>query len=86
MAVSLHPGTVLTNITKPAFLRFSKDTMALAGGTAVWLASGDKGWMNGRYLGTNWDVEELVERREDVTKSGDLLMELKGSFGKEQFV
>jgi NAD(P)-dependent dehydrogenase (short-subunit alcohol dehydrogenase family) len=85
-AVSLHPGAVLTAITKPAFLKFSKDSMALAGGTAVWLASGEKAWMNGRYLATNWDVKELEGKKEDVVKKGDLLMELTGSFGQQQFM
>ncbi|KUJ18760.1 NAD(P)-binding protein [Mollisia scopiformis] len=30
-AISMHPGTVLTPITKPQFEKFSKDTYALAG-------------------------------------------------------
>src|SRR6266536_2463176 len=64
MAVSLHPGSVLTPITKPAFVKFSKDTFALAGGAAVWLATDQAKFMNGRYMGANWSVEELMERKD----------------------
>ena len=35
VALSMQPGSVLTSITKPAFVKFSKDTHELAGGTAV---------------------------------------------------
>ena len=35
VAVSLHPGQVLTDITWPPFVRFSKDGFGLAGGVAV---------------------------------------------------
>lgn len=85
LAVSLHPGTVLTSITKPTFVRFSKDTFALAGGVAVWLASDEAKFMNGRYMGVNWSVKELVDRKDEIVAKGQLLMELRGSFGKAQF-
>jgi NAD(P)-dependent dehydrogenase (short-subunit alcohol dehydrogenase family) len=85
MAVSLHPGTVLTSITKPAFVKFSKDTFALAGNTAVWLSTEQAKFMNGRYIGTNWSVEELMERKDEIVSKGKLLVELQGTFGKQQF-
>lgn len=85
VAVSLHPGSVHTAITKPAFLKFSKDTFALAGGVAVWLASEQAKFMNGRYMGVNWSVGELVDRQDEIVAKGELLMELQGSLGKAQF-
>ncbi|KAG4436873.1 hypothetical protein IFR05_007636 [Cadophora sp. M221] len=85
VAVSLHPGTVLTAITKPAFVKFSKDTFALAGGVAVWLASEQAKFMNGRYMGVNWSVQELVDRQKEIVEKGQLLVELQGFFGKAQF-
>ncbi|KAH7327374.1 putative oxidoreductase ucpA [Rhexocercosporidium sp. MPI-PUGE-AT-0058] len=85
VAVSLHPGGVLTSITKPAFVRFSSDTFALAGGVAVWLATEQARFMNGRYMGVNWSVGELVERREEIVEKALLFVELQGSFGKAQF-
>jgi len=79
---SLQPGAILTAITKPAFVRFSKDTPALAGGTAVWLASPESDFMNGRYFDANWDVTDLVRRQDEIVKDGLLQMELKGDFSK----
>ena len=84
-AISLHPGTVLTPITKPFFVKFSKDTPALAGGVAVWLATEQAKFMNGRYMGANWSVKEMMERKEEIVSKRLLLMELQGTFGKAQF-
>jgi short-subunit dehydrogenase len=79
VAVSMQPGTVLTTITKPAFVKFSKDTHALAGGTAVWLATDQAKFMNGRYTNANWSVDELMERKDEIVSKGELLMELQKS-------
>jgi NAD(P)-dependent dehydrogenase (short-subunit alcohol dehydrogenase family) len=84
-AVSLHPGTILTGITKPQFVKFSKDSFALAGGVAVWLATEQAKFMNGRYMGVNWSVAELMERKDEIVSEGLLVEELQGTFGKAQF-
>lgn len=85
MAVSLHPGKVLTDMTWPAFVRFSKDGFGLAGGVAVWVATEQASFMNGRYMGVNWDVDQLAERKKEIAEKGLLMMELQGTFGLEQF-
>lgn len=84
-AMSLHPGSVMTPITKPAFVKFSLDTHELAGGAAVWLATEKAKFMNGRYMGANWSVDDLVAREKEIVEKGLLLEELTGSFGKAQF-
>lgn len=75
----------MTPITKPAFLRFSLDTFELAGGVAVWLASEKARFMNGRYMGANWSVDDLMERQAEIVSKGLLLPELQGTFGSAQF-
>lgn len=85
VAVSLHPASVLTLLTKPAFVRFSLDTHELAGGAAVWLATEQAKFMNGRYFGANWSVDDLMEREKEIVEGGLLLEELKGKFGPPQF-
>jgi hypothetical protein len=85
VAVSLHPGTILTTITKPVFVRFSLDTFELAGGVAVWLATENAKFMNGRYMGVNWSVDDLIERETEIVSKGLLLPELQGTFGVAQF-
>ena len=80
-ATALHPGSILTNITAPAFVRMSKDTFELAGGTAVWLATEEARFMSGRYMSVNWSVDELVQRQKEIIEGDLLTMELKGHFG-----
>jgi hypothetical protein len=82
IATALHPGSIVTNITAQAFVRMSKDTFELAGGTAVWLATEEAQFMNGRYMSVNWSVEELVQRQEEIIKGNLLTMELKVHFGQ----
>ncbi|KAE8449504.1 hypothetical protein EG329_008113 [Mollisiaceae sp. DMI_Dod_QoI] len=84
-AISMHPGGVVTSITKPQFVKFSNDTHALAGGVAVWLATDEAKFMNGRYMSVNWSVEELMEKKDEIVSKGDLFTELQGKFGKAQF-
>jgi NAD(P)-dependent dehydrogenase (short-subunit alcohol dehydrogenase family) len=85
VAVSLHPGSVITPITKPMFEKFSLDTHELVGGSAVWLATEEASFMNGRYMGANWSVDDLMAREKEVVEKGLLLPELQGSFGRAQF-
>ena len=76
---------------QPAFARFAGDTPELVGGVAVWLAAqaaqgqAKTSWLSGRFINANWDVEELVGRREEIEAKGLLKINLAGSFGKDQF-
>jgi short-subunit dehydrogenase len=85
VCVSLHPGIVMTDMTDEMFKPFALDTPRLAGGTAVWLATEKAKFLSGHYVDTAWDVEELYERREEITSGQLLQMGLQGTFGPEQF-
>jgi hypothetical protein len=52
----------------PMIAPFLYDTVELASGTAVWLCSGDRKFLSGRYFSVNWDVEELEARRDEIIK------------------
>ncbi|CEL00430.1 hypothetical protein ASPCAL00032 [Aspergillus calidoustus] len=80
-AVSLHPGILMTRMTPPAFQRFARDTFELVGGVAVWLASEEARFMDGRYMSVNWSVDELLERKEEIVSDGLLEIALRGKFG-----
>jgi NAD(P)-dependent dehydrogenase (short-subunit alcohol dehydrogenase family) len=80
-AVSLHPGILITRMTPPAFERFARDTFELVGGVAVWLATEQAAFMNGRYMSVNWSVDELVERKNEIVSDGLLEVALRGRFG-----
>lgn len=84
-SVSLHPGVVNTEMTVDAFKRFALDSPELVGGIAVWLSTEKAAFLSGRFVASNWSVDDLYERREEI-KSGKLLqMDLLGNFGAEQF-
>lgn len=57
----------------------------MAGGAAVWLATEQARFMNGRYMASNWSVYDLKERQDEIVSKGLLLEELQGSFGTSQF-
>lgn len=81
--VSLDPGLVPTDMghSVPYLAQFLHDTPELSGGTAVWLASGDKKFLTGRYIAANWNVEELESRKEEIKDGNFLTFGLKGKFG-----
>jgi hypothetical protein len=57
-----------------------KDTPEPAGAVAVWLSTPAARFLNGRYTKTNWDVEELVKRQEEVVQKDLLKVKLAGGF------
>ncbi|KAI5789001.1 putative oxidoreductase [Geopyxis carbonaria] len=79
-AFCFHPGGVSTGMcddVDPALVARMQltDKPELAGDTAVWLACGSEeetGWVRGRYVSANWDMQELQERKEEVV-GGDKL-------------
>jgi len=73
---SFHPGGVLTDAVRT--FGMTEDTMdwddvQLPGAFAVWLASGEAGFLKGRFVWANWDVDELVARKAEVERNPDLL-------------
>lgn len=48
------------------------DTPELAGDTIVWLTSERRDWLAGRYVSCNWDMTELLARRDEIVEK-DLL-------------
>ncbi|KAK1706761.1 hypothetical protein CaCOL14_005172 [Colletotrichum acutatum] len=83
--VSVHPGMVHTDMTMDRFRPFAHDTPALVGGTAVWLCSEQARFLNGRFVATNWDVKELMERKAEIEEKRLLQIDLNGQFGAQQF-
>jgi len=45
----------------------------------VWLASAEAAFLKGRYVWTNWDVGEILARKEEISANPNLLtMMLQG--------
>lgn len=75
-AYALHPGAVLTPQTQghtgEAWGPLLSDDPGLAGAFCVWLVREKKGWLSGRYVACNWDVEELEGKKREIEEK-DLL-------------
>lgn len=84
-SVSLHPGIVPTDMTQEAFRPFALDTPELVGGVGVWLATERARFMDGRVMNSNWDVDDLYERRDEIVEGRLLRIDIQGTFGPEQF-
>jgi hypothetical protein len=48
------------------------DNVQLPGAFIVWLTKERRAWLSGRYLAANMDVDELLNKREEIV-SGDKL-------------
>lgn len=73
---AVHPGGVPTALAKnmPEAVHSSlMDEPELAAGFIVWLCSGKADWAKGRYLSSNWDVNELLQMKDQILKD-DLLV------------
>jgi hypothetical protein len=57
----------------------------LVGGTGVWLATDAAKFLTGRFISANWDIEDLMRRKEEVLSGNDLKMVYQGTFGLDQF-
>ncbi|KAJ5860260.1 Glucose/ribitol dehydrogenase [Penicillium soppii] len=80
VAISLHPGTVATDMADqlPDYIQelsknSSADKPALPADTIVWLSKEKRDWLTGRFVFGNWDMEELKKREDDLKDNADLL-------------
>ncbi|KDQ53607.1 hypothetical protein JAAARDRAFT_39294 [Jaapia argillacea MUCL 33604] len=71
---SVHPGGIVTQLSsvEPKILPFLNDKVELASHTIVRLSSGSEDWLSGRYISSNWDLDELAQRRREIEED-DLL-------------
>lgn len=83
--VSLQPGVVATDMVVDSFKRFALDTPEIVGGTGVWLSTDAANFLNGRFVSVNWDVEDLMKKKDQITAGNDLKMVYQGQFGLDQF-
>jgi hypothetical protein len=75
----------MTDMIEEELKPFAHDTFELTGGVGVWLATEQAAFLNGRYVSSNWSVDELMERKEEIVSQGKLLVGIKGEFGEAQF-
>jgi NAD(P)-dependent dehydrogenase (short-subunit alcohol dehydrogenase family) len=67
--VSIHPGAVWTEMTSQHFKKEwfeGWEDAELPGHFALWLATAEASFLNGRFVWAEWDVDELVAAREKI--------------------
>lgn len=52
--------------------------MELAGDFIVWLASPEAEFLKGKFIWSNWDVDELKSRKKEILDGGKLGLGLIG--------
>jgi len=85
---SFHPGGVATKLATAegvpqAVLDNLIDSPELAGMVAVYLATNRSDYLKGRYVGANWDLEELEQRKEEILSKD--LFKMRIVLGAEKF-
>jgi hypothetical protein len=48
------------------------DDPILCGTVCVQLSQGNHAWLSGRYVSSNWDLEELETRKEEIVQQDKL--------------
>lgn len=83
-AIVFHLGIVMTDVVQAVefFRHFARDTPQLAGAAVNWLASEEAKFLTGRYLSSNWDVTEVLERKDEIVEKNLLTVGLTGLTGQ----
>ncbi|KAM7195519.1 putative short-chain dehydrogenase [Rhypophila sp. PSN 637] len=77
--ITFHPGAIWTAMTeKHSGDILPKDSPIwedphLPGDFALWLAGPESGFLHGRYVWANWDVDELIGIKEKIEKDSGFL-------------
>ncbi|KAI1777746.1 NAD(P)-binding protein [Hypoxylon cercidicola] len=72
---AIHPGGVKTElaVNMPQWMHKALvDAPQMTADSTVWLTSERRPWLSGRFINTNWDMEELEAKKDEIVK-GDLL-------------
>jgi hypothetical protein len=74
----MQPGVVATDLARQAG-RKAPDSPELPAGFAVWLAACPRAReLNGKFIWANWDIDEVLERTEEIQQRDLLTLTLKG--------
>ncbi|CAG9989572.1 unnamed protein product [Clonostachys byssicola] len=75
----VNPGAIKTKITEnaPAQVRDAlPDSPDIAGDTIAWLAAERQEWLGGRYVSCPWDMEELMNKEDEIVQKDGLKMRI----------
>ncbi|TFK65493.1 NAD-P-binding protein [Pluteus cervinus] len=78
-AFSVHPGAILTELAKnvPEVSSLLIDTLQLPAATLLRLTSGREDWLNGKFVNSNWNLDEVeAQFKEKIIEQGALVNRL----------
>ncbi|TEA13351.1 Short chain dehydrogenase citE [Colletotrichum sidae] len=80
LAFCVNPGAIKTRISEGVlpdeFRERFPDKADVAGDTIAWLAAERREWLGGRYVSCPWDMEELMEKREEIVEGDKLKLRM----------
>ncbi|KIX08898.1 uncharacterized protein Z518_03555 [Rhinocladiella mackenziei CBS 650.93] len=79
IAYCMHPGAVPTELAwkMPDFVKVNLiDTPELMSDTVVFLTQKRREWLRGRYLSSNWDMQELLAMQDEIVEKDMLKMRM----------
>lgn len=80
-ALAFHPGGIAsTGMGQSAPEQYRArlhDTVDLAAGTALFLTTPEASFLDGRFVYSNWDMEEVVKLKDEIVKDGLLISRIK---------
>ncbi|OBT95618.1 hypothetical protein VE01_05898 [Pseudogymnoascus verrucosus] len=77
----IHPGVIQTEMYKKSSeggLDFAFDDIELPASFAVWIVSPEAEFLQGKFVWSNWDIEELKAKKEHLLSTDDLTLGLQG--------
>ncbi|KAL6242195.1 hypothetical protein RBB50_010743 [Rhinocladiella similis] len=74
---SLQPGTVLTDMTRKSAYPTHTD-IRLPAAVCVWMATRQADFLKGRLIWANWDIKELLEKKDTIIRKNLLRIDLAG--------
>ncbi|OLN97504.1 3-oxoacyl-[acyl-carrier-protein] reductase 2 [Colletotrichum chlorophyti] len=75
----VNPGAIKTKMTEhlPETIRNRLPHRPdIAGDTIAWLAAERREWLGGRYVSCPWDMEELMQMKDDIVENDKLKMRM----------
>ncbi|OAR01579.1 hypothetical protein LLEC1_00870 [Akanthomyces lecanii] len=79
LAFSIHPGAVKTELAlnMPEHMHeVLIDEPQLPADTVCWLVQERRPWLGGRYISANWDMTELLSKKDEIVKKDTLKFRL----------
>lgn len=79
VAFSIHPGAVKTELAMNMPQHMHElliDEPQLPADTVCWLVQERRPWLGGRYISVNWDMTELLSKKQEIVEEDKLKFQL----------